>query len=178
MGITDSTTLFLLAHYENLYPNFAEEQKESHHKDNKEVKEPHYEDNKEFNEWFDENHSPTKVSGVGLISSRALFDNNEGVYKSYLLGYKCRDKLIERLRASPNFATTHEVVAALSRYMDFSSFQIRRIWQAYMGNAQIFWISSDSDIKCFFETTILGNSNLFSQEEINKFSDTFSCYSE
>ncbi len=162
LATTDNIAFFLLSYYKNLYPSFAEKKKELE-----------YEDNPEFNEWFDENEPAVNVRDVELSPSRVLFDNDEEAYKSYLLEYGERDNLIEELRISPNFASTHQTINKLSQYQDFSKPQIQRIREAFVENNQVYWIATDTDVKNFCQPIILKNAELFTEDELNQFSSYY-----
>jgi hypothetical protein len=159
LATTDNIAFFLLSYYKNLYPGFAEKRRKLT-----------YEDHSEFNDWFDENEPSVNVRDVDLSPSEVLFNNDEEAYKTYLLEYQEKDSLIEELRISPNFASTHQVIAKLTQYQDFSSLQIKRIFVAFVENNQVYWVASDPDVERFCKTTVLENSDLFSEEEITQFS--------
>ncbi len=162
LATTDNIAFFLLSYYKNLYPSFAGKRKKLT-----------YEDNPEFNEWFDENEPAVNVRDVELSPSKVLFDNDEEAYKSYLLEYGERDNLIEELRISPNFASTHQTISKLSQYHDFSRPQIHRIWEAFVENNQVYWIATDTDVKNFCQPIILENAELFTEDELNQFTSYY-----
>ncbi len=162
LATTDNIAFFLLSYYKNLYPSFAEKRKKLT-----------YEDNPEFNEWFDDNEPAVNVRDVELSPSRVLFDNDEEAYKSYLLEYGERDNLIEELRISPNFASTHQTISKLSQYQDFSKPQIQRIREAFIENNQVYWIATDADVKNFCLPIILENAELFTEDELSQFSSYY-----
>lgn len=152
----------MLSYYKNLYPSFAEKRKKLV-----------YEDNTEFNDWFDENEPAVSVRDVELSPSRVLFDNDEEAYKTYLLDYQEKDSLIEELRISPNFASTHQIIAKLSAAQNFSDPQIKRIWESFMQNNQVHWIATDHDVEHFCKPIIFDNSELFTDDEINQFTSYY-----
>ncbi|HAW58015.1 MAG TPA: hypothetical protein DCX03_03195 [Bacteroidales bacterium] len=158
LATTDNIAFFLLSYYKNLYPAFAEK-----------LKKLVYEDNAEFNDWFDENEPAVSVRDVELSPSRVLFDNDEEAYKAYLLDYQEKDSLIEELRISPNFASTHQIIAKLSAGQNFSDPQIKRIWEAFMQNNQVHWIATDHDVESFCKPIIFDNRELFTDDEISQF---------
>jgi predicted nucleic acid-binding protein len=57
--------------------------------------------------------------------------------------------LIDRLETSPNFATTHNTIAKLSKFDDYTQKEIQRLISAYITNNQINWILGDEDVKAF-----------------------------
>jgi predicted nucleic acid-binding protein len=56
---------------------------------------------------------------------------------------------IEKLEKSSNFATTHNAVARLTQFDDFTAAELQRIINAYQSNNQINWILGDDDVKEF-----------------------------
>jgi len=65
-----------------------------------------------------------------------------------------KEILIRELVASPTFATTHSVVARLSKYEDFSIAQVNQIVEASLANNQISWIIGDSEIFVFLSNLV------------------------
>lgn len=60
-----------------------------------------------------------------------------------------RGAAIEKLEHSSNFAATHNAIAHLSQFDDFTSAELQRIIEAYQSNNQITWILADDDVKEF-----------------------------
>lgn len=58
--------------------------------------------------------------------------------------------LVERLVDSPNFATTHLVIAELAKFESFTRNQIQRIFSALLSNKQVRWIATDDDVRQFY----------------------------
>ncbi|MFO0923524.1 MAG: PIN domain-containing protein [Pirellulales bacterium] len=56
---------------------------------------------------------------------------------------------IEKLEQSSNFATTHNAIARLTQFDDFTAAELLRIIEAYKSNNQINWILADDDVKEF-----------------------------
>lgn len=56
---------------------------------------------------------------------------------------------IQKLEQSPNFATTHNAVANLCLFDDYTSLELERLITAYRTNSQINWIIGDEDVKEF-----------------------------
>lgn len=158
LSTTDNIAFFLLSYYKNLYPLYAERKKELS-----------YEEYNEFNEWFDEEQEEVVVGGVSLSPSRVLFDGDIDAYKTTLGDYLGKNDLIERLRISPNFASTHSLIGELSQYQNFSKEQIRRLFEAFFFNNQISWIATDRDVSDFYMTLLQGNEALLSGEELTQF---------
>lgn len=61
-----------------------------------------------------------------------------------------KDTLIGQLSASPNFASTHLYIGALSKYNDFSSKQAEDLINALLVNSQIRSIITDEDVYNFY----------------------------
>jgi hypothetical protein len=158
LSTTDSIAFFLLSYYKNLYPQQVKKKKELV-----------YEDNQEFNNWFDETRDQVIVEGVSLLPSRVLFDGDPDAYKTFLVDYLGKNELIESLRISPNFVSTHSLIAKLSQYDNFSKEQIRRLFNAFFFNNQISWIATDSDVAGFFNGILSGNDDVLSKEELDQF---------
>jgi len=162
LSTTDNIAFFLLSYYKNLYPVYAEKKKELV-----------YDDCKEFNEWFDETQEPVMVGDVLLSPSRVLFDGDIEAYRDKLAEYLGKNDLIERLRISPNFASTHSLISKLSQYQEFSKEQIRRLFDAFFFNNQIYWIATDQDVKDFFIELLQGNESLLSEDELTQFGNYY-----
>jgi hypothetical protein len=76
-----------------------------------------------------------------------------------------KDQLIRELSESPNFSTTHEIIKRLSKFINFSEEQIRKIGTEALANSQVAWIAKDPDVKRFYEKHVLPHTSLFSEEE-------------
>ncbi|WP_170386017.1 PIN domain-containing protein [Ruegeria atlantica] len=59
-------------------------------------------------------------------------------------------ELIEELRSSPNFASTHSIVAQLEPFEYFTRSQIHRMIEILCDNPQIGRIGTDADIRAFY----------------------------
>lgn len=158
LSTTDSIAYFLLCYYKNLYPAYAEKKKALV-----------YDDNSEFNEWFDETEEQVSVGGVTLSPSRVLFDGDIAAYKTGLSGYLGKNDLIEGLRISPNFASTHSILRELSQYEDFSRGQTKKLFDAFFFNNQISWIATDDDVVQFYSKLVQENESLFTEDELDRF---------
>lgn len=158
LSTTDNISYFLLSYYKNLYPAYAEKKQELA-----------YDDNKEFNEWFDETEEAVSVGGVSLSPSRVLFDGDMEAYKTSLSEYLGKNDLIERLRISPNFASTHSLIRELSRDQGFSKEQIRKLFDAFFFNNQIHWLATDADVASFYKTLVQENESLLTESELEQF---------
>jgi hypothetical protein len=155
LSTTDNIAYFLLSYYKNLYPAYAKKRKELA-----------YDDNTEFNNWFDETEDDVTVGGVLLSSSRVLFDGDREAYKIKLSEYLGKNDLIERLRISPNFASTHPLINELSQGQDFSKEQIRKLFDAFFFNNQIHWIATDADVASLYRPLVQENEALLTEAEL------------
>ncbi len=158
LNTTDNISYFLLSYYKNLYPAYAEKKQELA-----------YDDNKEFNEWFDEKEEVVSLGGVSLSPSHVLFDGDTEAYKTSLSEYLGKNDLIERLRISPNFASTHSLIRDLAQDEEFSKDQIRKIFDAFFFNNQIYWLATDADVASFYKSLVQENKELLIGEELEQF---------
>jgi len=60
-----------------------------------------------------------------------------------------KDLLIQKLANSPNFASTHTIIAKLRALFEFSTAQADAILSAVVTNNQVSSIINDSDIRTF-----------------------------
>ena len=65
-----------------------------------------------------------------------------------------KDELIYALYASGNFATTHAIIQALSKYSDWTMAQKRDLIDALSTNSQVLWIIGDDDVHNFYSKLI------------------------
>lgn len=56
---------------------------------------------------------------------------------------------IEKLCGSKNFATTHAMIAKLSKYEDFTKEETDKLLDGFLTNQQVSWILGDEDVKEF-----------------------------
>lgn len=61
-----------------------------------------------------------------------------------------KENLIVKLANSGNFATTHNLIAKLAWYTDFSKTQANDLVEAAIGNSQVSWILTDDDVRDFY----------------------------
>jgi hypothetical protein len=61
-----------------------------------------------------------------------------------------KNELISRLESSPNFSSTHSIIADLSKYVFYTNHQVIKLFEALVKNDQIGWTSSDSDVRDFY----------------------------
>lgn len=116
-------------------------------------------DNSKLNPFLENEWKERKKST--LIIFRSLVDFLKQYFKDITLkSEKEKEDLIVGLENSPNFATTHSFINALSKFSDWNDYQIERMCQAAISNSQIKWILRDDDIKDFYSklvSSIKGN---------------------
>ena len=62
-----------------------------------------------------------------------------------------KDFFIRELKKSPNFASTHVLIAKLSEYSGFTQKQVEDLVDALFANSQVAMIIADDDIKEFYQ---------------------------
>lgn len=62
-----------------------------------------------------------------------------------------KDLLLKSLATSPNFATTHSLIANLGKFTEFTSAQATSILLAATTNNQVGWIATDTDVEAFLQ---------------------------
>lgn len=82
-----------------------------------------------------------------------------------------KEILIRKLVTSATFATTHNAIAQLSKYEDFSISQVNEIVEAALTNSQINWIISDSDIHIFLSKLVKINKEKIKTENLETLSE-------
>ncbi len=65
-----------------------------------------------------------------------------------------RDLLIQRLRDSGSFVTTHSVIAKLLGQTEFSPAQVEQLVEIPDSNNQVGWIIGDPDLRVFYVTLL------------------------
>lgn len=76
-------------------------------------------------------------------------------------------KLIDRLSASRNFATTHDVISSLDNIEYFNSVQVERLIDIAYLNSQVGWIIDDSDVNSFYQRLLNDHCKGVSDESIS-----------
>ena len=94
-------------------------------------------------EWFGRKNSKLRVYRTLSNFTREHFD---GVAFSFDTK---KEALIQDLRGSGSFVTTHSVVEQLEAYRYFSLNEVERILQAAVDNHQVGWIVEDHDVSDF-----------------------------
>ena len=78
-----------------------------------------------------------------------------------------RDALISCLEVSGTFTYTHQTIAKLRKYKDWSSEEIERLLNIAIENDQVQWILTDKDVKAFYEEIIEQTDNPLANEVMN-----------
>jgi hypothetical protein len=60
------------------------------------------------------------------------------------------DELIEQLQESPNFQTTHSLIARLQRNSYWTAYQVDQLCGAVIDNSQVGWVIGDADVCSFY----------------------------
>lgn len=101
-------------------------------------------------EWADAKRSK-------LISYRRLSEFFRDKYPNIELATELeKDLLIQELAASPTYAKTHQIIAGLSKYTDFTTAQLNEMVDAAVSNSQVHWIINDPDVREFYNRIIKG----------------------
>ncbi|MBN1449611.1 MAG: DUF4935 domain-containing protein [Anaerolineales bacterium] len=117
-------------------------------------------------EWFEK-----KRSNIKYYRSLSVFFR-EHYPDISLADEREKDKLIQELANSFNFAETHAIIGKLRKYSGFTIAQTNAIVDAAISNNQVSWIIQDGDVHDFIQSVIKGkedqidNSNLATLNEI------------
>lgn len=112
-------------------------------------------DNGKFNPYLLNEWSNNKKSDLFFYKSLPAFIN-EHVKGIELESEYQKKELIELLRESDSFRTTHSIIAELSSYTKWTPNQIESLCEIAHTNSQIYWIIGDPDVREFY-TAILNN---------------------
>lgn len=75
---------------------------------------------------------------------------NENVKDIELKSENKKAEIIESLRKSPHFETTHRIIAQLNEYSTWNEDQVIELFKAVDANNQIYSIINDDDIERFY----------------------------
>lgn len=78
------------------------------------------------------------------------------------------DFAIRDLALSSSFTETHGVVARLQRIAQFSSAQAKEIVDASLGNSQVYWIATDSDVNEFLHRVAHEHADELDEESLTQ----------
>lgn len=102
-----------------------------------------------FNPFLTEEWEQKKKSNIHFYTNLVPFLNRH-FEDIKLKTEQEKQDLIDRLEASPNFVTTHGLVAMMSKYTGWTETQIESICSAAENNTQVGWILGDLDVLNFY----------------------------
>jgi len=106
-----------------------------------------------FSEFLDEEWKTRKGSSIFFFSK--ISDFFKATFPSIKIASEVeRDMLIDDLRNSGSFATTHFVMARLLKHTDFTPLQIEELVQIARSNSQVGWIVGDADVYSFYASLL------------------------
>ena len=79
-----------------------------------------------------------------------------------------KEVLIQQLAASSNFTQTHNVIAKLSKYSEFTATQANNIVETAISNSQIYWILGDEDVHDFITSVIKSNERKIDHDNLRE----------
>ncbi len=118
----------------------------------------------EIKSFLQEEWNDKKKSKVYLYDSLSSFFNKHDL-KIELEEKLYKDEMIERLKNSPNFLSTHAIISRLSVFNFFEDYQIINLANALFQNPQVSWIIGDNDVKEFYKKHLSDRFDLFNDEE-------------
>ena len=91
----------------------------------------------------------------GEFSSITLFPSLGAYLRAKFPNIKLSDEaekneLIGRLELSPNFMTTHSIIAEIDAFEFFTITQVNRLFEILVNNSQVGWIATDIDVFGFY----------------------------
>ena len=119
-------------------------------------------DDKNFNPFLRKEWETKKNSNIVFFRSLVEFLNKH--FKDIeLKTEREKDDLIEGLKGSHSFATTHAIVAQLANHSEWSVSQIIELSRIALNNSQVEWILGDPDVNDFFKSLL--NSKVISKSD-------------
>ncbi len=110
-----------------------------------------------------------KKSGT-LSYYRKLSDFFRDKFPAIQLASELEKELaISQLANSGNFNRTHVAIAKLAKFSDFSNDEVNEIVEAAINNKQIYWISSDPDVRVFMQHLVHGKEDIIDPENLAVF---------
>lgn len=133
-------------------------------------------DNETFNEFLLKEWRSRK--GADVIPYRRLSEFFKSAFPQIkLAGEIEKDLLIRRLAASPNFATTHSLIAKLRQQSGFSAAQANALVSAALNNDQVRLIINDNDVESFYRDLIKENKIALDAEASAQLTSVIDSYS-
>jgi predicted nucleic acid-binding protein len=120
-----------------------------------------------FNTYLASEWSEKKKSNIIFYTSMSAF-LKENFPQVHLASDVAVNQLIDRLSASTSYATTHALIAKLSKIDAFSELQAAQLIDAAELNNQVNWIMKDNDVKTFYERLLTDNSHKLDPMQVEK----------
>ena len=129
-----------------------------------------------FNPFLREEWKQKKKSDLHFYKDLVTFLNNH-VADIKLKTEEEKQLLIRNLSQSPDFLTTHGIIAMLRKYSEWTDDQIEELCKIADQNTQVAWILYDEDIASFYNS-LLCNANYTELEDsaIKKIADVYSMH--
>ncbi|MBP2459566.1 MULTISPECIES: PIN domain-containing protein [unclassified Rhizobium] len=124
-------------------------------------------DTANFNTYLAAEWAERKGSSVIFYTSMSAFlkDNFPQVH---LASDVAVNSLIARLSASGSYATTHALIAKLSKTDAFSELQAAQLVEAAELNNQVTWIINDDDVRSFYQKLLADHSHKLDPIQVEK----------
>lgn len=100
------------------------------------------------NEWKQKKHSE-----IHFYTNLVKF-LNEHFEDIKLKTEQVKQDLIDKLETSPNFLSTHGIIAMMSKYTGWTNAQIESICSAAENNTQVSWLLGDDDVVEFYKSLL------------------------
>lgn len=118
----------------------------------------------QFNPYLSDEWEKTKKSALYFYTNLVPF-LNEHFKEIKLRDEQEKQDLIIKLANSPNFATTHKIIAAMGKQTGWTEAQVEEICSIVNDNSQVGWIFDDEDIKSFYYNLVTSVKNYQSIRE-------------
>jgi hypothetical protein len=98
----------------------------------------------------------SKSAKHGKYAKIQLYETLSGFLKAHFPKFELsveakKDELIEQLRSSPSFSTTHKLIVALSQLTPFTAAQSRKLCHVLIENNQVHLIAKDDDVQNLYK---------------------------
>lgn len=118
-------------------------------------------DSKRINPFLEKERKSKKNGNIKLYTNLVDFLSEHDIV---LETENKKGKLINELKVSPNFISTHCIIAMLKEYSGWTEAQIEELCKCVYENSQVGWILDDDDVSQFY-FDLLDDSNI----DLNKF---------
>ena len=111
-------------------------------------------DDKKLKEFLQQEWNTEKQSELHFYKKLSEFfkENFPEINLELIRTERQKDDLVQSLLESPNYATTHVLIAKLSEYNEFTEKQLEGLVDALLLNGQVRRIAEDPDVKEFYES--------------------------